>query len=295
MTTTTDAPVLTSTVPGAAGVRTLDSVNPADLSDVVARVELAAPEALVEAARRANAAQRAWAAGPAAGARPGHRRHRPARGGELRGPGAAGDPRGRQADRGVPRRGAGDRRHLRLLPGRGTPAVRADRAERDARQAAVHVPGPGRDGGRSSPRATSRSRCRRGTWCRRCSPATPSSGSRPSTPPPPPTRSPGSSWPAACPEGLLTVVHADGAATFEGLAAGAGRRPRRQGRASRARPTSGGASASSAAGTCSRRASSWAARTRWSSPPTPTSTSPSRARCSAASARPGSGARASAR
>jgi len=35
MTTTTDAPVLTSTVPGAAGVRTFDSVNPADLSDVV--------------------------------------------------------------------------------------------------------------------------------------------------------------------------------------------------------------------------------------------------------------------
>ena len=64
MTTTTDAPVLTSTLPGAAGVRTLDSVNPADLSDVVARVELAGPQAIVEAARRANAAQRAWAQVP---------------------------------------------------------------------------------------------------------------------------------------------------------------------------------------------------------------------------------------
>src|SRR3954452_8201849 len=65
MTTTTDVPVLTSTVPGAAGVRTLDSVNPADLSDVVARVELAGPETLVDAARRATAAQRVCAQVPA--------------------------------------------------------------------------------------------------------------------------------------------------------------------------------------------------------------------------------------
>jgi aldehyde dehydrogenase (NAD+) len=64
MTTTTGAPVLTSTVPGATGVRTIDSVNPADLDDVVARVELAGPEVLVEACRRANAAQRAWAQVP---------------------------------------------------------------------------------------------------------------------------------------------------------------------------------------------------------------------------------------
>ena len=65
MTTTTDVPVLTSTVPGAAAARTVDSVNPADLWDVVARVELAGPEVLVEAARRANAAQREWAGVPA--------------------------------------------------------------------------------------------------------------------------------------------------------------------------------------------------------------------------------------
>ena len=49
MTTTTDVPVLSSTLPGAAAARTVDSVNPADLGDVVARVELAGPEALVEA------------------------------------------------------------------------------------------------------------------------------------------------------------------------------------------------------------------------------------------------------
>src|SRR3954449_4309996 len=61
--TATAVPTLRSTVPGpVAG--TVDSVNPGDLSDVVARVELAGPEALVEAARRANAAQRAWAGVP---------------------------------------------------------------------------------------------------------------------------------------------------------------------------------------------------------------------------------------
>lgn len=69
MTTTasaTSAPTLRSTTPGGppAAVTTVDSVNPADLSDVVARVELAGPQALVDAARTANAAQRAWAAVP---------------------------------------------------------------------------------------------------------------------------------------------------------------------------------------------------------------------------------------
>src|SRR4051812_4276983 len=63
--TATDAPVLRSTVPGVTTVRTVDSVNPADLGDVVARVELAGPDAIVAAARRANAAQQQWAAVPA--------------------------------------------------------------------------------------------------------------------------------------------------------------------------------------------------------------------------------------
>src|SRR3954453_16687061 len=64
-TTAIDASTLRSTVPGIAPVRTVDSVNPADLSDVVARVELAGPDGIIEAARRANAAQRGWAAVPA--------------------------------------------------------------------------------------------------------------------------------------------------------------------------------------------------------------------------------------
>ena len=77
----------------------------------------------------------------------GDREHRPARRGERRGAGPAGHPRDRQADRRGARRGAGDHRHVRLLPRRGPPALRPDRAQRDARQAAVHVPQPGRRGG----------------------------------------------------------------------------------------------------------------------------------------------------
>ncbi len=64
MTTTTGAPLLTSTVPGAAGARTVDSVNPADLSDVVAEISLAGPDQIVDAFRAAKAAQVAWAATP---------------------------------------------------------------------------------------------------------------------------------------------------------------------------------------------------------------------------------------
>jgi aldehyde dehydrogenase (NAD+) len=64
-TAATDVPTLRSTVPGITAARTVDSVNPADLGDVVARVELAGPDGIVEAARRANAAQREWGAVPA--------------------------------------------------------------------------------------------------------------------------------------------------------------------------------------------------------------------------------------
>src|SRR4051794_1650233 len=63
--TATATPTLRSTVPGVTTARTVDSVNPADLGDVVARVELAGPDAIVAAARRANAAQQQWAAVPA--------------------------------------------------------------------------------------------------------------------------------------------------------------------------------------------------------------------------------------
>ena len=96
---------------------TVESVNPADLTDVVARVELSGPDGVVAAASAAKAAQPSWAAVPApvrgqvvaaigrivadnadALARPGH-------------------PGGGQAAGGGPGRGAGDRRHVRLLPG----------------------------------------------------------------------------------------------------------------------------------------------------------------------------------
>ena len=65
------------------------------------------------------------------------------------------------------------------------------------------------------------------------------------------------------PEGVLNLVHADGAATFAGSSArsrsGSSTRS-----ASPARPRSARRSARSAAATCSRRAWSSAARTRWS-------------------------------
>ena len=61
---------------------------------------------------------------------------------------------------------------------------------------------------------------------------------------------------AGLPTGAFNLVLADGAADVRGTRARAGRGPRRQGRASPDPPTSVGGSASSAAGTCSRRASS---------------------------------------
>ncbi len=72
MTTTFSAPVgatpttIRSLIPGDAveAVRVVDSVNPADISDVVARVELAAAGSVVRAARTGAAAQREWAKVP---------------------------------------------------------------------------------------------------------------------------------------------------------------------------------------------------------------------------------------
>jgi alpha-ketoglutaric semialdehyde dehydrogenase len=49
----------------AAAMATVDSVNPADLSDVVARVELVSAPTFVAACRAAREAQPAWAAVPA--------------------------------------------------------------------------------------------------------------------------------------------------------------------------------------------------------------------------------------
>src|SRR4051812_50184608 len=51
--------------PFPAGGPTVRSVNPADLSDVVAEVGLARPHEIVGACRTASGAQRAWAAVPA--------------------------------------------------------------------------------------------------------------------------------------------------------------------------------------------------------------------------------------
>lgn len=58
---------LRSLLPGSdlAPVATVDSVNPANTTDVVARVELAGPDTLVAAARTGHQAQKAWAAVPA--------------------------------------------------------------------------------------------------------------------------------------------------------------------------------------------------------------------------------------
>ncbi len=59
---------LRSRIPGltpSAVVHTIESVNPADLSDTVAAVELVGPDAFVAAARAGNQAQRAWAGVPA--------------------------------------------------------------------------------------------------------------------------------------------------------------------------------------------------------------------------------------
>ena len=87
------------------------------------------------------------------------------------------------------------------------------------------------------------------------------------------------------------MVLADGDATFAGLERRAGRRPGGQGRLHRLERGGCEASASCAGATCSLRAWSWAARTRWWSCPTPTWTWRWRARCSAASAPPASAAR----
>ncbi|WP_433468330.1 aldehyde dehydrogenase family protein [Spirillospora sp. CA-128828] len=51
--------------PAGPGARTYASVNPADLDDVVATVELAGPETFAEACRQAREASRRWAATPA--------------------------------------------------------------------------------------------------------------------------------------------------------------------------------------------------------------------------------------
>ncbi len=187
----------------------------------------------MDACRAARAAQRDWAATPAPGARERDQADRPPRGGEQGGAGPPRHARDRQALSGVARRGAGDRGHLRLLPLRGPAPLRADRAERDARQAALHVP-QRRWGWRpSSRRGTSRWPCPPGTSCPRCSAATRWSGSRPSTRPRSATRSRACSSPAGLPDGSAQPRAVRRAHRLRGTRAGARRGARGQGRVHR--------------------------------------------------------------
>ena len=172
--------------------------------------------------------------------------------------------RDRQAVRRVARRGAGDHRHLRLLPRRGPPALRPDRAVGDARQAAVHVPHAGRRGGdhhrrqlpgrraRVVPRAGDPVRQRGRLEAGRV--LAPRSATR---------------WPqlfhaGGVPGGVLNLVQADGRGRRSRASSARSRRASSTRSASPARAPSAPRSASSAGATCSRRASSSAARTRWS-------------------------------
>ena len=190
------------------------------------------------------------------------------------------------------RRGARDRRHLRLLPRRGAPALRPDGAQRDARQAAVHLPRCRSAPWRWSPPATSRSRCRPGTSSRRCC-----AGNTVVWKP--------AEYAAASAAGVLRAARARRRA--------AGRRAEHRARRRRRRPSTAwsrrwrdglvdkvGFTGSSAVGGAHRRARRAAPAVGLPGAgrqepdgghaPTPTSTWPSRARCSPASAPAGSAA-----
>ena len=196
---------------------TLVSRNPARLDDVVWAGPTADAGAFAAACRAARDAQPALGGHSRSGPRPRDPADRPHRRAQQGGARATGDARDRQAVRRVARRGAGDRRHLRLLPGRGPASLRPDGAERDARQAAVHVPRarrrgrdphrgelPGRRAGLvPGPGAAVRQRgrveagrvlpgLRRGAWAN-CSRH------------------------GGLPEGVLNVVQAEGPAAGEGL------------------------------------------------------------------------------
>ena len=160
---------------------------------------------------------------------------------------------------------------------------------RDVRQAAVHLPQPGRGGGDHHrrqlpgrgavvvPRPRAAVRQRGGVEAGRVR-----ARDRP-------RRWPSSSCTPACPTASSTSCWP----TARRPSPGSSRRSTAvwsTRSASPARARSAPRSARCAAATCSRRAWSSAARTRSSSWPTPTSTSPSRARCSAASAPPASAA-----
>ena len=128
----------------AAAASGIESRNPANLDDVVCEARLGDADTFVDAVPRG--ARGAARLGGRSGARARQRDQadRADRRGQQGGALAARDARDRQALPGVARRGPGDHRHLRLLPLRGPPPLRPDRAERDAGQAALHLPQPGR-------------------------------------------------------------------------------------------------------------------------------------------------------
>ena len=249
--------------PADAGASLYDSTNPAELEEVVARVRLGDATTVLGACRSAREAQSRWSAVPP-----------PVRGNVIAKVAGAGPPqqgrpgrdrhaRGRQADRRGAWRGPGGDRHLRVLPQRGPSPVRDDRPVGDARQAAVHLPHARRRRGDRHRRQLPGRRARRGTSRRRCCVATRSCGSPPSTRRRARGRSPSCSGGPACrPTSSISCSR-----TGRALSTGSSRRSTRVSSRrsdSPARPTSAGASASCAGGTCSRRAWSSVARTRWS-------------------------------
>ena len=244
----------------------IESRNPANLDDLICEAVLGDADTFVDACRAARAAQRDWAARPGARcAAASIAADRPPRRGQQGGARAARHARDRQALRRVARRGAGDHRHLRLLPRRGPAPVRADGAERDARQAALHLPHARSAWPRSSRPATSRWRCRPGTSCPAmlCGNAVvwkpaeyaPALGDALARAVP---------SPAACRTACSTSCRPTARRAFEGL-----ERALDEGLVDKVGFTGSSRrrlarSASCAAATCSRPASSSAARTRWS-------------------------------
>ena len=269
---------------------TVDSPNPSRLTDVVAEVTLADAAHLRRRLRGGEAGAAAVGRHPRPGPRPGDRGDRPASSRPTRRRWPAWSP-ARSASR-TPRRWARSRRSS-------TPATSSSARAGGctARRCPARCPTSScsRSGSRSgpwrwSPRGTSRSPCRPGTSSRRWSPATPSSGSPPSTPPPRRWRCSSCSRPPGLPDGVLNIVFADGPATFAGLEQALQAGTLRQGRLHRLHRRRRAHRRARRAAPADARAWSSAARTRWSSRPTPTSSWPWRGRCSRASAPPGSGA-----
>ena len=279
-----------------AGTRAIyQSVNPANLSEVVAEVALSGRSAVVGACAGAKDAQRAWADVPA-----------PVRGQVIANIGRLVEANAEALARLVTREvgkplaeARGEVQEIvdtcdfflgegRRLYGQTVPSEMPDKQLFTFRDAGRRRHG---DHGRQLPGR----RARPGTSCRRCCAATRWCGSRPSTPPRSPTRCTSCSRAAGCPTACSTWCTPTARRPSPGCDAALSRGPGRQGRLHRLDRGRPARSASCAGGTCSRPAWSWAARTRWWSRRTPTSTSPSRARSSPASARPGSAAPRSAR